>query len=120
MEIVYKCHWPGCTYHTHNRNEIEYHHIIPKELGNRLNSQVVLSFCPTHHRLIWHPECKNGHHSINGPTKLQIHNIYPTSDINGYAVEYETYYGNVFYEFFTGDYREPKSIIVQPGLNLPD
>ena len=120
MEIVYKCHWPGCTYHTTNRNEIEYHHIIPKELGNRLNSNVVLSFCPTHHRLIWHPECKNGHHSINGTTKLQIHHIYPTAQLDVYAIEYETYYGNIFYEFFTGDYREPKSITAQPVLNLQD
>ena len=80
MEIKYTCHWPGCQYTTTNRDEIEYHHIIPKELGNRLNCNVVLSYCPTHHHLIWHPECKHGHHSINGPVKLQIHNIYIKSE----------------------------------------
>ena len=108
MGLKYTCHWPGCQYTTDNRDEIEYHHIIPKELGNRLNSNVVLSFCPTHHRLIWHPECNYGHHSINGLNKLQIHHIYPTSEHDVYAIEYENYSGYVFYEYFRGDYREPK------------
>lgn len=110
MEIKYTCHWPGCQYTTTNRDEIEYHHIIPKELGNRLNCNVVLSYCPTHHRLIWHPECKYGHHSINGPAKLQIHNIYPTSQRDVYAIEYERYNGTIFFDFFEGDYREPKPL----------
>jgi len=110
MEIKYTCHWPGCQYTTTKRDEIEYHHIVPKELGNRLNSKVVLSFCPTHHHLIWHPECHYGHHSINGPAKLQIHNIYPTSQRDVYAIEYERYDGTVFFDFFEGDYREPKPL----------
>jgi len=51
---------------------------------------------------------------------MQIHHIYPTAQLDVYAIEYETYYGNIFYEFFTGDYREPKPITAQLGLNLPD
>lgn len=110
MQIVYKCHWPNCDYCTENRNEIEYHHIVPRELWPRLNSQVVLSFCPTHHRLIYHPECKYGHHSIAGNNKLQIIHIYPTSDMHGYAVEYKNARGDTFFECFEGDYREPKEL----------
>ena len=100
MNIKYICHWPGCTYCTENRNEIELHHIIPQELGNRLNSNVTLSFCPTHHRLIYHPECKHGHHSINGLNKLQLLHIYPTSD-NGHAIEFKNYKGETFFECFS-------------------
>lgn len=88
MNYTYICHWPNCKFTTENRNEIEYHHIVPKELGERLNSNVVLSYCPTHHRLIYHPECKHGHHSINGDNKLQILGIYPTSH-QGHAIEYK-------------------------------
>jgi hypothetical protein len=25
------CHWPGCPIHTTDRNQIEFHHIVPKE-----------------------------------------------------------------------------------------
>lgn len=118
MELKYRCHWPGCDYCTDSRNEIEYHHIVPRELWPRLNSGVVLSFCPTHHRLIWHPECKYGHHSINGDNKLQLLHIYPTTD-NGYAVEYKNSRNMVFYEFFHGDYREPKEIQNYPLAPKP-
>lgn len=118
MELKYKCHWPGCDYQTDCRNEIEYHHIVPRELWPRLNNDVVLSFCPTHHRLIWHPECKHGHHSINGDNKLQLLHIYPTTD-NGYAVEYKNSRDMVFYEFFHGDYKEPKEIQNYPLAPKP-
>lgn len=54
--------------------------------------------------MIFHPECKNGHHSINSPTKLQILNIYPTAP-DGYAVEFERFNKETFFEFFEGTYR---------------
>lgn len=99
----YICHWPGCSIHTSDRNQIEFHHIIPRELGNRLNCHVTLSFCPTHHRMIWHPECKKGPHSINSPNKLQILHIYPVAP-EGYAVEYKDFNDKVFFEYFEGTY----------------
>lgn len=100
----YKCHWPGCKFHTNERSEIELHHIVPRELWPRLNQHVKLSFCPTHHRMIYHPDCKRGHHSIKADNKLMIHHIYPVAP-SGYAVEFENTRGNKWCEFFEGDYR---------------
>jgi hypothetical protein len=54
--------------------------------------------------MIFHPECKKGHHSINSPTKLQILNIYPAAP-NGYAVEFKRFNNETFFEFFEGTYR---------------
>lgn len=102
---TYICHFPGCHVRTSERGQIEYHHIVPKELGRWLNGEVVLSFCPTHHRMIYHPDCKKGHHSINSPSKLQILHIYPTAP-EGYAVEFKDFQGNTFMELFDGDYRK--------------
>lgn len=101
--MKYKCHWPGCDFETEERSEIELHHIVPRELGPRLNCHVKLSFCPTHHRMIFHPLSKHGHHSIKTDNKLIIHHIYPVAP-DGYAVEYENMRGMKWMEFFTGTY----------------
>lgn len=63
-----------------------------------------MTFCPTHHRMIWHPECKEGPHSRNSPNKLQILNIYPTAP-SGYAVEFKNFQDKVFYECYEGTYQ---------------
>lgn len=84
---LYICHFPGCDYCTELRSKIELHHIIPKELWPRLNQNVTLSFCPTHHRLIYHPECKSGPHSIQSENSLEILGIYKTT--KGYSVGYK-------------------------------
>lgn len=104
MEIEYKCHWPNCEYETTDRCNIELHHIVPRELRPRLNQFVTLSYCPTHHRMIFHPESRHGHHSLKTDNKLKILNIYPTAP-EGYAIEYENMRGDVFYEVFDGTYR---------------
>lgn len=98
------CHWPGCRLKTKDRNQIEFHHIIPRELHPRLNQGVTLSYCPSHHRMIFHPESTKGPHSINSPNKLQILNIYPVAP-SGYAIEYKRFNDEIFFEFFEGDYR---------------
>ena len=98
------CHWPGCRLKTKDRNQIEFHHIVPRELHPRLNQGVTLSYCPSHHRMIFHPESTKGPHSINSPNKLQILNIYPVAP-SGYAVEYKRFNDETFFEFFEGDYR---------------
>lgn len=95
---LYICHYPGCEYCTESRSKIELHHIIPRELWPRLNQNVTLSFCPTHHRLIYHPECKNGPHSKAADNSLEITGIYKTN--KGYSVGYKDMSGNIFYTDF--------------------
>lgn len=89
---LYICHYPGCQYTTTSRNKIEFHHIIPRELWPRLNQNVILTFCPTHHRLIYHPECKSGPHSIKADDSLIIDGIYRTT--KGYSVIFHDIYGH--------------------------
>lgn len=104
MQIEYKCHWPGCNFKTMERTEIELHHIVPRELGPRLNCHVRLSYCPTHHRMIYHPEAKHGPHSVKTNSKLKILHIYPVAP-EGYAVEYENMQGLTWMEYFSGTYQ---------------
>ena len=108
MDIVYKCHWPGCKFETTDRSCIDHHHIVPRELHPRLNCHVLLTFCPNHHRMIYHPESTSGHHSIKKANSLIIHHIYPTAP-QGYAVEYENMQGFKFLELFDGTYTNPET-----------
>lgn len=108
MELVYKCHWPGCKYVTKDRSLIDFHHIIPRELHPRLNCHVRLTFCANHHRMIFHPESTSGHHAIKKENSLMIHNIYPTAP-QGYAIEYENMRGFKFFELFDGSYTDPQT-----------
>lgn len=48
---------------------------------------VTLTLCPTHHRLIYHPESTSGPHSIQSKDSLLIDDIYKTN--KGYAVIYK-------------------------------
>lgn len=84
---LFICHFPGCTYKTEDRSKIEFHHIIPRELWPRLNQNVTLTLCPTHHHLIYHPESTSGPHSIQSKDSLSIDGIYKTN--KGYAVIYK-------------------------------
>ena len=84
---LFICYFPGCTYKTEDRSKIEFHHIIPRELWPRLNQNVTLTLCPTHHRLIYHPESTSGPHSIQSKDSLSIDGIYKTN--KGYAVIYK-------------------------------
>lgn len=87
LKQKYICHYPGCEYETETRSKIEFHHIVPRELWPRLNQNVTLTFCPTHHRLIYHPECKHGAHSIQSDQSLIILGIYKTT--RGYSVGFK-------------------------------
>lgn len=95
---IYKCHFPGCEYCTNSRSKIELHHIVPRELWPRLNQNVTLSFCPTHHRMIFHPECKSGPHSKMCDESLEIIGIFKSN--TGYTVEYKDMNGNEKFEYF--------------------
>ena len=61
-----------CDYQTKNRNNIEYHHIIPKELegSDKLNNRVWL--CPNHHKMIYVSGSKAGIHSIKNESSIII------------------------------------------------
>ena len=105
---LYICHFPGCTYYTENRNKIDFHHIIPKELWPRINQNVTISFCPTHHRLIFHPDCKSVMHSIQSNDSLEILGIYKNT--HGYSILYKKADGTEFFEDFDDKEYQIKTI----------
>jgi len=72
---MYICKFPDCTYTTKDRNTIDYHHIIPKELNGKDGANNRISLCPTHHRMIFVPNAKTGLHSIKTKNSIIIKNI---------------------------------------------
>lgn len=89
---MYKCVFPNCTYCTDNRSLIELHHIHPKELGVTLNKDVTISLCPTHHKLIYHPDATSGQHAIKHPDSLSVSQVAQTN--RGYCVIFKDINGN--------------------------
>lgn len=63
VAMIYKCCFPGCSYETKRRSLIEFHHIHPRELFVRHSSRVTIPLCPTHHKLIFHPDATSGQHA---------------------------------------------------------
>ena len=61
--MSYKCCFPGCNYETNSRSLIEFHHIHPRELFVQHSSRVTIPLCPTHHKLIYHPDATSGQHA---------------------------------------------------------
>jgi hypothetical protein len=61
--MKYKCMFPGCEYEASNRKMIDYHHIVPKELGGSDISRNRMYVCPVHHRHIYAPGTESGIHS---------------------------------------------------------
>jgi len=61
-----------CDYKTENRNNIEYHHIVPKELegSDKLFNRVYL--CPNHHKMVYIEDSKAGIHSIRNSDSIII------------------------------------------------
>ena len=72
MHMKYRCVFPGCGYETDERSLIEIHHVNPRELKRKLNKDLELPFCPTHHKLIFHPESGSGQHSIAHDNSLSV------------------------------------------------
>lgn len=92
--MTYRCVFPGCGYETGERRLIEFHHINPRELGPRLNSRVTIPLCPTHHKMIYHPEATSGQHSHCEPGSMTVVQVATTTtgkavifrDMSGYEI----------------------------------
>lgn len=63
---------------------IEFHHIHPRELNVGLNHAVTIPLCPTHHKLIYHPDATSGQHAIKHAGSLSVVQVCNTN--TGYAV----------------------------------
>jgi hypothetical protein len=90
--MTYRCVFPNCTYETEDRSLIEFHHIHPKELGVKLNKDVTIPLCPTHHKMIYHPGATAGQHSENRPGSLEVVQVATTTA--GKAVVFRDVAGN--------------------------
>lgn len=77
--LRYKCVFPNCSYETDNRSLIEFHHIHPRELGVKLNQNVTIPLCPTHHKMIYHPDATSGQHAIQHPDSMSVVQIATTN-----------------------------------------
>lgn len=60
---MYKCQFPGCSYTTNSRTQIEYHHIVPKTKGGKNWSKNRIWLCPNCHKKIYIPGEEKGIHS---------------------------------------------------------
>ena len=89
---MFKCCFPGCPYETEHRALIDFHHIHLRELGSRLGSDVAIPLCPTHHKLIYHPEATSGQHSRKFAQSMVVKQV--TDSTNGKCVIFEVYESN--------------------------
>jgi hypothetical protein len=69
---MYCCSFPNCDFTTEKRREIDYHHIVPRELGGNNKRNNRMWVCANHHRLIYVPDSKNGHHSIKSKNSIMV------------------------------------------------
>ena len=83
--MTYRCIFPNCQYETDDRSLIEFHHIHPKELGVRLNREVTIPLCPTHHKMIYHPGATAGQHAERHEGSLSVVQVATTT--TGKAVQ---------------------------------
>lgn len=67
---VYHCEL--CNFKTKYRNEIQVHHIIPKELNGPNNKWNLIHLCPNCHSCIFIPNSKSGRHSVRTPNSIII------------------------------------------------
>lgn len=90
--MKYRCIFPNCQYETDDRSLIEFHHIHPKELGVRLNREVTIPLCPTHHKMIYHPGATAGQHAERHEGSLSVVQVATTT--TGKAVIFRDLAGN--------------------------
>ncbi len=69
-----------CNYETKSRSKINWHHIVPKELGgsNKVFNRIYV--CPTCHNLIYVPESKTGTHSIKTEQSIILLGWFSSTD----------------------------------------
>lgn len=90
--MSYKCCFPGCPYETASRPLIEFHHTHLREAGNRLGKGVTIPLCPTHHKLIYHPEATSGQHAEKFEESMMVKAV--TNSTKGMCVIFEDMKGN--------------------------
>ena len=91
MHMKYRCVYPDCTYETDERSLIEFHHVNPRELKKKLNKDLEIPLCPTHHKMIFHPESNAGQHSVRHPDSLSVAQV--TNTTTGQAVIFKDMQG---------------------------
>ncbi len=82
----YKCQFPGCTYETDIKSQINIHHIVPKELGGSEHNYNKICLCPNCHSKIYIKDATSGIHSKFGDDSIILHRWLNSMDI----LEYET------------------------------
>lgn len=88
MVKEFNCEFPGCSYRTSERDRIDYHHIVPKAMPGTTNKPFNrLWTCPDHHRAIYVPGMKSGHHSIKNSDSIII--VAKRKSTHGSVIEYE-------------------------------
>jgi hypothetical protein len=91
----YNCKFPNCDYSTNHRSQINYHHIIPRELNGSDKDFNRIWLCPTHHTKIYIPH-SNGMHNIKGSDSIIL--VGWLSSTGGRVLEYKDIGGTSFYE----------------------
>ena len=91
----YNCKFPNCDYSTNHRSQINYHHIIPRELNGSNKDFNRIWLCPTHHTKIYIPH-SNGMHSIKGSDSIIL--VGWLTSTGGRVLEYKDIGGTSFYE----------------------
>lgn len=90
--MKYHCVFPNCPYETENRSLIEFHHIHPRELGVKLNKDVTIPLCPSHHKMIFYQGAKSGQHAVQHDGSLEVVQVATTT--TGKAVIFRDIHGN--------------------------
>jgi len=99
--IVYKhiCEFPGCTFETDDRMQIEKHHIIPKSLGGSNKNRNRIWLCRKCHARIYIQGMTNGIHYKNNKTKIEL--LGWLTSTGGKVLVYKTFNGPITY--YMGD-----------------
>ena len=93
--MFYKCEGPDCDFHTKHRNNIEKHHIIPKENGGKNISSNLIMLCPNCHGKIFIDNASlSSKHHIKTENYIILNRILPST--NGLVLEYEDYMGTKY------------------------
>lgn len=106
VDLKYKCCFPGCDYETDNRSLIEFHHTNLRELKRRMGKDVTIPLCPTHHKMIYHPEATSGQHAERTPDSMEV--VMVTSTTHGKAVIFKDNSGKEYIS----------NISVKPGFQI--
>lgn len=71
---MYYCQMPGCDYSCEDKSQINFHHIVPRELGGDNKKSNLIELCPNCHAKVYIPEAKSGNHSIRHDNSIILLN----------------------------------------------